>query len=103
VIRHIVFFKFNADVSPAEKEAFADRLRLLEERIPSVRELTVAFDVGGKPNAYELALDSVFDSMEDVEAYGAHPDHVAVLAEVKRLCSSTAKVDYPFTPAATGR
>ncbi len=94
MIRHIVFFTFRPDAAQAEREAFADRLRRLKEQVPQVRELTVAFDIGKKGNSFELVLDSVFDSMEDVETYAVHPDHVKVLDEVKRLCVSTAKVDY---------
>ncbi|MBF0171581.1 MAG: Dabb family protein [Nitrospinae bacterium] len=96
MIRHIVFFTFRPEVPVAERERFADQLRRLKETVPEVRELTVAFDVGKKGNSFELALDSSFDSMEAVEAYAVHPDHVKILDEVKRLCAATAKVDYYY-------
>ena len=94
MIRHIVLFKFKSQASQDERSALAAQLESLKQEIGNIRSLKVAWDVGKKPNSYDLALDSTFDTMEDVEEYAVHPSHVKVLETVKQVCESTVKVDY---------
>jgi len=94
MIRHIVFFKFKPETGERDRESLAGKLESLKDSIDKVRTLKVGMDVGNKSNSYDLALDATFDSMADVEAYAAHPEHVKVLDVVARLCQATAKVDY---------
>lgn len=94
MIRHIVFFKFRPGVADERKKELALDLINLKREIDLVRDVEVASDVGRKPNSYDLVLNSLFDSMEDVERYSVHPAHVKVVEKIKELCESTAKVDY---------
>ena len=94
MIRHIVFFRFKENVDRDSIEEFASALLALKGTISQVKEIAVAFDVGGKNNSYDLVLNTLFDSMNDVETYAVHPEHVKVLDSVRRLCADTAKVDY---------
>ena len=94
MIRHIVFFKFKEEASEGEQAELVAALVKLQEQIPLVKELEVAPDIGGKPNSYDIVLNSVFGNMDDLEAYAVHPDHVKVVERVKALCQSSAKVDY---------
>lgn len=96
MIRHIVFFKFKENSSDNERESLILALEALKEKIAEVRELKVGRDIGHKPNSYHIALDSVFDSFDDVETYAVHPDHVEVVTMVKELCESSVKVDCEF-------
>ena len=94
MIRHIVLFKFKEGTSADERAGLADALSGLKNKIPLVKELEVGADLGGKPNSYDIALNSVFDNFDDVEAYAVHPDHVEVVKMVKELCESSVKVDF---------
>lgn len=96
MIRHIVFFKFKENTSNNERETLISSLEGLKDKIEVVRELKVGRDVGNKPNSYHIALDSVFDTFDDVETYAVHPDHVEVVKMVKEVCESSVKVDYEF-------
>lgn len=96
MIRHIVLFRFNASASPGERTALIDALKGLKDKIELVKELEVGKDVGGKPNSYDIALNSVFETFDDVEKYAVHPDHVEVVTMVKRLCESSVKADFEF-------
>lgn len=96
MIRHIVFFKFKENTSNNERETLISSLEDLKDKIEVVRELKVGRDVGNKPNSYHIALDSVFDTFDDVETYAVHPDHVEVVKMVKEVCESSVKVDYEF-------
>ena len=94
MIRHIVFFKFNEEASAGERAELVAALKRLQKQIPLVKELEVEPDIGGKPNSYDIVLNSVFENMDDLEAYAVHPDHVKVVERVKALCQSSVKVDY---------
>jgi len=96
MIRHIVFFKFKEGTSNADRESLISALEGLKNKIAEVKELKVGKDVGNKPNSYHIALDSVFETFDDVETYAIHPDHVEVVNMVKQLCESSVKVDYEF-------
>ena len=94
MIRHIVLFRFKPSVVPQERADLIDALKGLKGKIELVRELEVGEDVGGKPNSYDIALNSVFETFDDVEKYAVHPDHVEVVHMVRRICDSSVKVDF---------
>ncbi len=96
MIRHIVFFKFREGVGEEKQTRLISALEGLKAKIPLVKELEVGRDVAGKPNSYDIALNSVFDSFDDVETYAVHPDHIEVVKLVKELCESSVKVDFEF-------
>ncbi|MGK7344208.1 MAG: Dabb family protein [Candidatus Nitrospinota bacterium M3_3B_026] len=94
MIRHIVFFKLKNGVTQEQADELLSGLHALEAKIDLVRDIEVAWDIGGKPNSYDIVLNSLFDSMEDVEKYAAHPEHVKVVELINDLCASHVKVDY---------
>jgi hypothetical protein len=94
MIKHIVFFKLKETTAKEQAMGLAKNLSDLKEKIPQVRFMEVAFDVGRKPNSYDIALFSHFDNIEDLEAYSVHPDHIVVVNQVKQLCEASCKVDY---------
>jgi len=96
MIRHIVLFKFKEGVDEERQTFLINALEGLKVKIPLVKELEVGRDIAGKPNSYNIALNSVFDSFDDVETYAVHPDHVEVVKLVKELCDSSVKVDFEF-------
>jgi len=100
MIRHIVFFKLKEGISKKEADGFVQELLDLKKHIAFVRDIEVCRDEGRKHNSYDLALNSLFDTMEHVEEYAIHPAHVKVLETVKKLCDSTVKVDYPTVKVA---
>lgn len=94
MIRHIVFFKLKSGATKEQADELLSRLHTLKDRIGQVKDIEVAVDIGGKPNSYDIVLNSLFDSMEDVEKYAAHPEHVKVVELINELCASHVKVDY---------
>lgn len=94
MVRHIVFFNFNEDASESEKSQLIDGLKGLKSKIGLIKELEVGTDIADTPKSYDIALNTLFDSFEDVQSYISHPVHVEVVGLVKKYCSGTAKVDY---------
>ncbi len=96
MIRHIVLFKFRNGLSEESRKKLVAALRDLKKSISLVKELEVGADVAGKPNSYDIALNSVFETLDDVERYAVHPDHLKVVEMVGELCESSVKVDFEF-------
>lgn len=94
MIKHIVFFKLRESTTREQALELAKSLSDLKGKIPQVRFMEVAFDIGRKHNSHDIALYSHFNSLEDLEAYSVHPDHVLVVNQVKQLCEASCKVDY---------
>jgi len=97
MIRHIVFFRMNEGATDDDMAGLSKDLEnLISTTGGLMKEREVAFDVVHSENSYDMALNSVFENLEDLEKYRVHPEHVKVVEKIKRLCSSTAKIDYEF-------
>lgn len=95
MIKHIVLFKMKEESTPDEIKKLAGELEGLKESTDGLMvECEVAKDVLRTERSYDLCLYSKFKTVEDVEKYGDHPNHVKVLETVKELCSAAVKVDY---------
>lgn len=97
MVKHIVLFKLKEELPATEKQAvmnqFKEAIEALPAKISVIRKIEVGLNVN-PAEAWDIALYSEFDSLEDVKTYAVHPDHVAagkLLADVKlnRAC-----VDY---------
>ncbi len=94
MIRHIVLFKFKPEATKKEMENLIIELESLKNNIETIRSIEVARDIGGKHNSCDLVINALFDSIDDVNAYLAHPAHVKALDSVTKLCEPTYKIDY---------
>ena len=99
MVKHIVLFKLKEELPATEKQAvmnqFKEAIEALPAKISVIRKIEVGLNVN-PAEAWDIALYSEFDSLEDVKTYAVHPDHVAagkLFADVKlnRAC-----VDYEF-------
>lgn len=98
MIRHLVFFRFHAEAdgrSAAANIALVnERLIALKATIPQIVHLETGVDFNRSPAAFDLALDTSFQSREDLATYQDHPDHVAVKELIMAVTSERAVVDY---------
>ncbi len=97
MVKHIVLFKLKDEVSEAEKilvmNKFKEAIEALPVKISVIRKIEVGLNVN-LGESWHIALNSEFDTLDDVKIYAAHPDHVVagkILADVKE---SRACVDY---------
>lgn len=99
MVRHIVLFKLKNMESYEEKldimKCFKEAIEALPAKISVIRKIEVGLNTN-PAEVYDIALNSEFDTLEDVNFYATHPDHVAagkIIAEAKE---SRACVDYQF-------
>lgn len=91
MITHVVMFKLN---DPKDAKAVKDVLESLPPKIEVIRSYQVGIDMVRNERSWDLAVVSTFDSLEDLQTYQTHPDHVEAGGFVKARAASSAAVDY---------
>lgn len=99
MINHVVLFKLK-DYPREEKVLVIDEMKSLLEGLKSkIKELKyievgVNFELDAK--SYDMVLISHFDSLEDLDKYRVHPEHLKVVERFSVTASERAAVDYEF-------
>ena len=99
MIRHVCMFEFLEKAEGRTREEnlaiTKSMLEALPKTIPQIRASTVAINAEGAPqDNWHLVLITDFDSLEDLETYRVHPDHVAVGRFIHPVRASRACVDF---------
>lgn len=99
MVRHIVLFKLKNTLSKEEKlkvmSDFKVAIEALPAKIPVIRRIEVGLNMN-PDEAFDIALNGEFDTLDDVNLYASHPDHVAAAGLLKEVKESRACVDYEF-------
>lgn len=88
---HLVLLRFDDPADAAEAER---RMRALDGRIDVLRRLDVGRNVVPSDRAYDLGIYAEFDSVEDLETYQQHPEHIPVAEFVRERRNAVAAVDF---------
>jgi hypothetical protein len=97
MIRHVVSWKLNGADAAARAEQAATitaTLSALPAVIPEIVALQVGTNVAYPESNWHVVLIADFESLEDLEAYQVHPDHVAATHVIKPLVESRSNVDF---------
>ncbi len=97
MIRHIVLFKLQAFDSESAKTEKLSEIKTALEALPPKIDVINRLEVGlnANPNEeYDIALTVDVDSLEALEEYSKHPDHVAVGGIIRPVLDKRACVDY---------
>lgn len=99
MIRHIVMFEFMKECdgkSAIENAVKAKRMLLdLTDKIDTIRHMEVGINDGeADQNNYTLCLTCDFDTIDDLNVYAVHPEHLKVSAFIGKVKLSRACVDY---------
>lgn len=97
MVKHIVLWNFNEDMNPEEqREAGVKMKSLLEpikEKVPGALDIQVVFQKLDSSNR-DIALISTFETVEALQAYQTHPDHVAAGGYVRSVTCNRSCMDY---------
>lgn len=94
MIKHIVMWKFKAEVSKADKLEMKRQLEALKGVVPSLIDIEIGLNIAAGDAAKDMVLYSTFATASDLKAYANHPAHVKVGERLKLLVSERAVVDY---------
>lgn len=96
MIRHIVLWKLQAEDATERAnavEAVASALEPLIHLIPGIASLAVRANVAYADVNWDIALIGDYESVEALDAYQVHPDHVAAVQVVRANVSERASID----------
>ncbi|NYF08967.1 hypothetical protein HDC94_000123 [Leifsonia sp. AK011] len=96
MIKHIVIWRLaaeDASARAASTTAIKEALEPLATVIPGIRSLTVHGNAAFPDANWDVVLLSEFDSVEALEGYQVHPEHVRAAAIVREHVTQRASVD----------
>lgn len=98
MIKHIVMFRLKEGAEGRSKRENLETLKTLLEslpaKIPGIRYFEVGINEGESKSASDIALYSEFDTMQALEIYRKHPEHIKVVELIEKICSERRVVDY---------
>ena len=99
MIKHIVFWKINKDGTDSDRratvEAFRKKTEYLQTIVPQIKSATVGYNVN-EGDVFHVCIDSVFDSLDDLNTYIDHPEHQKVRAFMNEVSYDKTVFDYEF-------
>ncbi|CDA74718.1 stress responsive A/B barrel domain protein [Bacteroides sp. CAG:530] len=99
MVKHIVLFKLKESLTAEAKSevanCFKNAIEALPASIPFIRKVFVGVNINAA-EAWDICLESEFDSLDDVKAYAVHPAHVAAAGILKDAKADRACCDYEF-------
>lgn len=97
MIAHIVMIKFKEDAPEDVGEKIIAQLMELPALIPQIKAYECGTNVLPSDRAYDAALYSKFDSLEDLEIYNKNEDHQKVVGYIRSVAASIIACDYEIT------
>ena len=92
MIKHIVMWKFKENEEEKMKE-FLDGLNCLKNIIPEIKNIETGVNINPQ-NEYNAILISEFETMEDLERYKNHPEHIKLSNFCKSIRLDRQAIDY---------
>jgi hypothetical protein len=100
MINHVVLFKLKEFSTEQEKNAardkFVNALLGLKDKINVLKHIEAGAHYSLESPSFDVALITHFESLEDLEIYKVHPDHLKVVELVKEIIDDRAAVDFEF-------
>lgn len=96
-IVHIVMWRLSGTTAAVKDQQAAAIIQAFERArndIPGLLRLEVGRNLGTECDTWDVALYMAFESRRHLEAYQAHPSHVAIKALVGPLRTSRCQVDF---------
>lgn len=97
MVKHIVLWNFNEGMSPEEKKAAGEKVKALlepiKQKVPGALEIQVVLNKLDSSNR-DVALISSFESVEALNTYQTHPDHVEAGKYVRSVTCNRSCMDY---------
>ena len=92
MIKHIVMWNFKENEEEKMKE-FLEGLNRLKDIIPEIKYMETGININPN-NEYDAILISEFETMEALETYKNHPEHIKVSELCKSIRIDRQAIDY---------
>ncbi len=100
MINHVVLFKLKKYDSESEKQnvisSIEDALLGLSGKIAELKYIEVGVNYELTTKSHDICLVSHFETVEQLDAYRVHPEHLKVAELIGQHVVERAAVDYEF-------
>ena len=100
MIKHIVLFKLKKYDSENQKQneitRIEEALLSLSGKIAELKYIEVGVNYELAAKSYDICLITHFESVDTLEAYRIHPEHIKVAEYIGQHVIDRAAVDYEF-------
>ena len=100
MIRHLVMFKLrdfdSADGKIQAAKTVQSELMSMKNKIEFIRKFEVGINFTINDAAFDLVINSSFNTREDLESYQVHPSHQALISFNKQYSVKKVIVDYEY-------
>ena len=97
MIRHTIMWKFKDEYQGMNKDAIMcaieEKFAYLKSVIPEIKDMKVERDVLKSERSFDLIYITEFESLEALEVYRVHPEHVKVAEFIGAVRSAQAVTD----------
>lgn len=97
MIRHVIMWKFVNEFDGMNKEEIMDKVTEgfihLKKTIPEIKFMSVERDVLKSERSFDMIYITEFESLEALEIYRVHPEHVKTAQFIGKIRTSQAVTD----------
>jgi antibiotic biosynthesis monooxygenase (ABM) superfamily enzyme len=94
MVKHIVLFKFKDEDKKENIEKAKKMLERLLDTIPYLENIEVGVNFSNEDRAMDLSIITSFDSIESLNEYATHPEHLKVVDFIKNVVEYSKVSDY---------
>jgi len=94
MITHIVLFTFKEENKRNNILKAKAMIEDLRGKIDFIKSIEVGVNFDKAPRAMNMSLYSRFETVEDLDAYAIHPEHLKVIEFIKSVTEYSKVVDY---------
>lgn len=99
MINHVVLFKLREYSETEKMEVIAElkgKLLALKDKIAELKFVEVGENYELDAKSYDMALLTHFESLEDLDTYRVHPEHLKVVERIGQTTVARAAVDFKY-------
>ena len=100
MINHVVLFKLKKYDSESQKQdvisSIEDALLSLSDKIDELKYIEVGVNYELASKSYDICLISHFETVEQLDVYRIHPEHLIVAELIGQHAVERASVDFEF-------
>ncbi len=97
MVKHVVLFKLKETLTTEEKNEimvnFKKAIEALPLHIDFIRHIHVGININCSEK-WDICLESLFDTLDEVKAYSVHPAHVSAAGIIKEAKADRSCVDF---------
>ena len=82
--------------NPLDYPGYPEKLEGLKEKLPYIKFIEIGINFNTTDSAYDIVLNSDFETKEDLNKYQVSEEHLKVAAKVRDAVSKRAVVDYEY-------